>query len=169
MSHFKEIKPEELQSNPFQLIGKDWMLVTAQSGDKVNTMTASWGGVGVMWGKNVAYVVIRPQRFTKELIDAADTLSLSFLGDDYRKQLNYLGTVSGRDEDKIKKADLTVATIDSTPYFEEAHTVIIGKKLFAQEYNPSSFIDTAVEKHWYPDKDYHTLYICEINKLLVAE
>lgn len=169
MSNFKEIKPEELQLNPFQMIGKEWMLITAQNGDKVNTMTASWGGVGVMWGKNVAYVVIRPQRYTKEFIDSAETLSLSFLGKQYREQLNYLGTVSGREEDKIEKSNLTLATMNSTPYFEEAHTVIVGRKLFAQEYDPSSFIDSSVEKQWYPDKDYHTLYICEIEKLLVKK
>ncbi|RDU23303.1 flavin reductase [Anaerosacchariphilus polymeriproducens] len=168
MSNFKEIKPEELQSNPFEIIGKEWMLVTAQSGDKINTMTASWGGVGVMWGKNVVFVVIRPQRFTKEIVDSAETLSLSFFGNAYREKLNYLGTVSGRDENKIKNSDLTVATMDSTPYFEEAHTVIIGKKLFAQQYDSQAFLDKSLEKQWYPDNDYHIMYICEIEKLLVT-
>ena len=61
----KEIKPEELQKNPFQMIGKEWLLVTAEKEGKTNTMTASWGGVGIMWGKPVAYVFIRPQRYTK--------------------------------------------------------------------------------------------------------
>ena len=50
----KEIKPEELTKNPFHMIGKEWMLVTAEKDGKVNTMTASWGGVGIMWGKPVA-------------------------------------------------------------------------------------------------------------------
>ena len=73
---FKEIKPEELQKNPFQMIGKEWLLVTAEKDGKANTMTASWGGVGVMWGRNVAFIVIRPQRYTKEFIDASDKLFL---------------------------------------------------------------------------------------------
>ena len=102
----KEIKPEELQKNPFQMIGKEWLLVTAEKEGKANTMTASWGGVGIMWGKPVAYVFIRPQRYTKEFIDAGDHFSLSVLGEDYRKTLNYFGTVSGRDEDKIAKSGL---------------------------------------------------------------
>ncbi len=75
----KEIKPEELTKNPFHMIGKEWMLVTAEKDGKVNTMTASWGGVGIMWGKPVAYVFIRPQRYTKEFIDGTDTFSLSIL------------------------------------------------------------------------------------------
>ena len=73
----KQIKTEELTINPFQMIGKDWLLITAKKGDKVNTMTASWGGVGVMWGKPVAYLVIRDSRYTKEFVDAGDRLSVS--------------------------------------------------------------------------------------------
>lgn len=169
MSNLKEIKPEELTLNPFHMIGKEWMLITAKKEEEVNTMTASWGGVGIMWGKSVAYVVIRPQRYTREFVDASDTLSLSFLGDNYREQLTYLGSTSGRDEDKIAKANLTVATIDSTPYFEEAHTVILGKKLFVQQLDPASFIDKSFDKQWYPDKDYHLLYICEIEKILTQK
>ena len=78
MSQWKEITPEEITKNPFRLIGKDWALVTAGNQEKVNTMTISWGGVGSMWGKPVAYVFIRPQRYTKQFIDAQEELSLSF-------------------------------------------------------------------------------------------
>ena len=88
MKQWKEIAPEALEKSPFQMIGKDWMLVTAQKDGKANTMTASWGGLGVMWGKNVAFIVIRPQRYTKEFIDGSDTLSLSFDDESFRKQLS---------------------------------------------------------------------------------
>ena len=74
----KEINIESLNKHACQMIGKEWMLVTAAKDGEVNTMTASWGGLGVMWGKNVAFIVIRPQRYTKEFIDASDTLSLTF-------------------------------------------------------------------------------------------
>ncbi len=75
---FREISAEQLKENIFDMIGKKWMLVTAGNKEKVNTMTASWGGLGVMWGKNVAFIVIRPTRYTKEFIDREETLSLSF-------------------------------------------------------------------------------------------
>ena len=165
--NFKEIKPEELQKNAFTMIGKEWLLVTAEKEGKVNSMTASWGGVGVMWGKNVAFVVIRPQRFTKEFIDGSDTFSLSVLDDSYRKTLSYMGSVSGRDEDKIEKSGLTVAHDGNAPYFSEANTVLICRKLYAQEYKPECFLDPTPEQKWYPDKDYHTMYIAEIEKVLV--
>ena len=97
----KYYTPEEFDPKVFTAIGKDWMLVTAKNKEQVNTMTASWGGVGVMWGKSVAFLVIRPQRFTKKLIDTSDTLSLSFFTEEYRDVLNLCGSVSGRDEDKF--------------------------------------------------------------------
>lgn len=163
---FQEMKTTELKDNPFQMIGKDWLLVTAEKNGQCNTMTASWGGVGVMWGKDVAFIVIRPQRYTKEFIDAADTLSLSVLPESFRRTYSYLGSVSGREEDKIAKAGLTVAHEDSTPYFEEANTVLLCRKLFAQPFQPEAFLSEEVMEKWYPEKDYHTLYICEIEKIL---
>ncbi|MDV4151001.1 flavin reductase family protein [Clostridium sp. AL.422] len=169
MSNYKEIKPENLDQSAFKLIGKDWMLITAAKDNKVNTMTASWGGLGIMWNKNVAYIVVRPQRFNKEFLDASSTFSLTFFDESYRKDLSYLGTVSGRDEDKLSKTNLTVSYVDSTPTFEEAKLTIICKKLYAQEFKPECFIDNAIEKQCYPQKDYHTLYIAEVEKILIKQ
>ena len=93
---FKEIKIEELSFNPFTKIAKEWMLITAGDEEKSNTMTASWGGLGIMWGKNVATAYIRPQRYTKEFVDNSDTFTLSFLSEEYRKALSVCGTISGK-------------------------------------------------------------------------
>ena len=88
---FKEIKAEDLQFNPFTRIGSDWMLITAGDEKKFNTMTASWGGAGVFWGKNVVTCYIRPQRYTKEFVDANDTFTLSFYGPECKNALNLCG------------------------------------------------------------------------------
>ncbi|WP_455716669.1 flavin reductase [Anaerosporobacter sp.] len=169
MSEFKVIKATEIDKNVCKLIGSDWMLVTAAKDNKVNTMTASWGGLGVMWGRDVAFTVIRPQRFTKEFVDSSTHFSLSFYDNKYRETLAYLGKVSGRDEDKVSKSGLTVATDLDTPYFEEAKLVLICKKLFAQPLVESSFLDPSLIDKWYPSKDFHQLYIAEIEKVLVRE
>ena len=120
MSDFKQISPTELNKNVFNMVGKEWMLVASEIRGASNAMTASWGGFGIMWGKPVAFVVIRPQRYTKEFVDVSDKFSLTFFGEEYRKMLNYFGTVSGREEDKITKAGLTVLHDNETPYFDEA-------------------------------------------------
>lgn len=169
MTKFKEIKPEEFHYSPFKLIGKDWMLITAEKDGKVNTMTASWGGLGVMWNKNVAYIVIRPQRYTKEFVDNADSFSLTFFDESFRETLSYLGTKSGRDEDKIEKSNLTVIHDNNAPYFQEANISIFCRKLFAQEYKSESFIDQELNEKIYPNTDHHTLYIGEVIKILIKE
>ena len=165
----KRMDPKALNENVFSMLADQWMLVTAGTPEKCNTMTASWGGLGVMWGKNVAYIVLRPQRYTKEFVDAGETFSLSVLDEEYRKTLNYLGTVSGRDEDKIAKAGLTVEHEGKTPYFGEANTVLVCRKLYAQEFDPACFIDKSCEEKCYPNKDYHTMYIAEVEQVLVRE
>lgn len=165
----KEIKHELFNENAFNMIGKDWLLITAEKDGKVNTMTASWGGIGILWNKKVAYIFIRPQRYTKEFVDSADRLSLSVLPNSYRKELTYLGRVSGRDEDKIAKANLNLKTYEDVPYFEEARLTLIGRKLYAQSLEESSFIEKNIIETCYPEKDYHTMYVVEIETILEAE
>lgn len=166
---FKEISAEEMQFNPFTKIGKEWMLVTAGDENKHNTMTASWGGVGVMWGKNVVSVYIRPQRYTKEFVDANDTFTLSFYDEKYKKALSVCGSKSGRDCDKEAEAGLTPCYIDGTTAFEEANMILVCKKQYHQEMAPEHFDVPENDTKWYPEKDYHTMYMAEVVKVLVKE
>lgn len=164
----KEIKPEEFRESVFQVIGKEWLLVTGEADGRSNAMTASWGGMGILWGKPVAFLFIRPTRYTKEFIDKADGLTLSVFPEDRRKMMNYFGTVSGRDEDKIKKSGLTVKHDQGRTYFDEARVTMLCRKLYAQEMKPECFIDKSCDEKWYQG-DYHTMYIAEIEKILVQE
>ena len=166
---FKEVKIEDFDYSAAKLIGKDWLLVTGEAEGKANAMTASWGGLGVMWNKNVAYIVIRPQRYTKEFVDKAERLTLSVFGEDKRQMMSYFGSVSGRDEDKIAKSGLTVISEEGCTYYKEAKYVMVCRKLYAQPMTADSFIDKSCDSLWYAAGDYHTLYIAEIEKLLVNE
>lgn len=166
---WKEIAIEELKFNPFTKIGKEWLLITAGDENGHNTMTASWGGLGIMWGKNVATIYIRPQRYTKEFVDKNERLTLTFFKDEYRKALSFCGTKSGRDYNKDKEAGLTPFYVDGTTAYEEAEMVFVCKKQYHQEMNPECFDVTENDTKWYPEKDYHTMYIVEIEKVLVKE
>ncbi|WP_029904613.1 flavin reductase [Prevotella sp. 10(H)] len=169
MEKFKETNIKNYLSNPFELKDK-WMLISAAKNDgTVNTMTASWGGFGVMWNKEVVFIVIRPQRYTKEFVDNSDTLSLTFFDESHKKALAYLGKASGRDEDKIAKTGLSVAKDNDIPYFEEAEKVIFAKKLFVQPIHESAFLDKHLINKWYAEKDFHYLYIAEVTKILEKE
>ena len=162
----KEMEIKELSFNPFELIGQDWMLITAGDREKHNTMTASWGGLGVLWGKPVSFVFIRPQRYTLEFVDQQEYYSLCFFDKAYRPALNYCGSHSGRDGDKDKETGLTPSFDSQTPYYKEAKLVLICRKLYRQPMDPEFFLDQEPNKKWYPDKDYHKIFVGEIVKVL---
>ncbi|MBE7022243.1 MAG: flavin reductase family protein [Ruminococcaceae bacterium] len=167
MSQFYEISPEQIERNPFTMIGRDWMLIGAESGGRTNAMTASWGGVGVLWNKNVVFAFIRPQRFTKGLVDAEERFSLTFLDESHRDTLAYFGKASGHNEDKIKNSGLTVSRCEGAPYFTEGNLVIICKKLYAGALSPDAICAADIDAKNYPEKDYHTMYVGEIVKVLM--
>ena len=158
------------ETDVFSLIGDRWMLVAAtDKNGKTNAMTASWGGMGVLWNKCVAFVFIRPQRFTKTLIDKADTLSLSFFADDERAMLTYMGRTSGRDEDKLAKQNLTYTAVDGAPVFDRAKMTLVCRKLYRQTLTKNGFFDQTVFTQNYPNGDLHDVYVVEIEKVLVGE
>ena len=160
------VDPKSLDLNVFSAIGEKWMLITAGTADKCNTMTASWGGLGVIWGAPAATCYIRPQRYTKEFVDREEYFILSFFPEEYRKQLSLCGSKSGREVDKVKECGFTVKTAAcGAPYFEEAELVLVCRKRFAQDMNPDNIPEEIKEK-WYPEKDYHTLYIGHIVEVL---
>lgn len=159
----KKVDVNSLNPNVFASIGKQWMLVTAGDKNQCNTMTASWGGLGIMWGNPAATVYIRPQRYTKQFIDAQSCFTLSFLPEQYRKALAYCGSHCGKDVDKWAETGLTpVFTESGVPYVAEAELVLVVRKQFCQRMAPEHFIDTEAREKWYPNEDYHDLYIGEI-------
>ena len=171
MPNFREITPEQLIDSPFRLIGKDWLLITAPDEEKesgANAMTASWGGLGVLWNKPVATVYVRPQRHTYTLTKKADRFSLCLLPEDYRTALKICGTKSGRDTDKLKECSLTCTEIDGVKVIEQSKLAFICKKAYADMLKKECFVDTDHIKH-YPADDFHRVYILEIEKILVKE
>lgn len=166
MSSFVEIKPEAIEDNPFKLVGHDWMLIAAGTPKRFNMMTASWGGMGVLWDKNVAFCFVRPTRYTFEFMEDNETFTLSFFSDDYRRVLEYCGSHSGRHVNKVEKTGLSaVAGSIDTVYFEEARLVFECRKLYFADMNPSAFLAQTLTDI-YPEKDYHRMYVGEIVKAL---
>ena len=166
---FEKIDPKALDQNVFSLIGDQWMLITAGNQDQCNTMTASWGGLGVLWGKPVATVYIRPQRYTMEFVEGSEFFTLAFFGEEYRKTLALCGSQSGRDVDKVKACGFTVAEAEGgAPYFAQAELVLVCKKAYWQDMDPAHFLDPEIETH-YAQRDYHRIFIGEIVEALRKE
>lgn len=169
----EEVDIKDISCNPFTTISKEWLLVSAGGPDNVNMMTASWGAMGVIWGKSAITCYIRETRYTKGLLDECPGFGISVLPEKYRKALTLCGTKSGRDIDKVKATGLTPEYIDGVPVFKEAKLAFVCKKVLAQTLSPDGFIDPNAKKNWYTTgenlRNYHTMYIGTIQHVLQAK
>lgn len=166
---FTKINIQEQSFNPFEMIGKQWMLISAGTAEKWNTMTASWGGVGIIWRKPAATCYIRHSRYTKEFVDAGEYFTLSFLQDGHREALGVLGSKSGREMDKMHNSGLTPVMLEGQPTFAEAELVLICRKMCCTEIPPEDILQQETLDACYPDPDYHAMYIGEIVAAYRAE
>ena len=142
---FEKVNIQDLKFNPFDEISNHWVLISAKKDGVVNTMTASWGQLGHLWGKNVMTVYIRPQRYTKEFVDAGDYFTVT-LFDGYKKEL----------------VSFDIEEVENQPTFKQGKMVFVCKKIYSDMIDPKQFIDSSLDERWYPQKDYHQRYIGEI-------
>lgn len=161
-----QVDLDQLEMQPFKAVGKDWFLLNAGTMDKCNPMTIAWGSFGVMWGKPFAQVVVRPQRYTRELLDPYGCFTLNYFGEGFREQLAYCGSHSGRDYDKIAASKLSlIPSLElATPGFAEAQLIFECRVMFRDQFRPENFCEDDIEG-FYPDKDYHYIYFGEILKV----
>jgi flavin reductase (DIM6/NTAB) family NADH-FMN oxidoreductase RutF len=152
-------------SKAFTLFDEDWFLLT--SGDfasgRFNTMTISWGSLGTLWNKPVAQVVVRPTRHTFSFLESFTDFSLCSFSREYRRALQFLGTRSGRDGDKIADVPITPIAADTihSPVFSEANLIIECRKIYSDDLHAERFLDPSIAAQ-YPDRDFHRLYIGEV-------
>jgi flavin reductase (DIM6/NTAB) family NADH-FMN oxidoreductase RutF len=163
MTQFNTISIESLKDNFFSRIDNDWMLITAGTMTRFNTMTASWGTMGILWNRPVAICFIRPQRFTFQFAEKHSCFTLSFLEEKYRDILNFCGSHSGKDTDKIAKTGLKPVELGAESIsFEQARLIFECRKLYTDFINPENFIVHDIIRKNYPEADFHRFFIGEI-------
>jgi flavin reductase (DIM6/NTAB) family NADH-FMN oxidoreductase RutF len=170
MAHqFVEIAPTALGDSVFQVIGRDAMLITAGTPASFNTMTASWGGWGHLWNRDVTFSFVRPQRHTFDFMELAAYYSLCFFDTEHQAALDFCGSHSGRDVDKIAATGLT-PVFDATGaiYFAEARLALVCRKLYVQNLTADSFVERGIIGEAYAKADFHRMYVGEIVHCLRA-
>lgn len=167
---FREVDITQVKDNVVDLLANRWGLVTAGDGERLNTMTVSWGALGELWGKPCATVYIRPQRYTEEFLNVKNYFTLSFYPEDKKKEIHGIcGSKSGRDVDKVALCGLTPCFDEKAPYFTQAELVLVCRKMAKGRFDPKDFIDSTIEDKWYPEKDFHYIYYAEIEKVLILD
>lgn len=167
MAGYKKIDPESIPGNIIKMISKDWMLITAGNSSDFNMMTASWGGIGFLYNKPVAFCFVNPARYTYKYMESGDTYTLTFFTENYRSALEYCGSVSGRDTDKVKGSGLTPITLPGGgEAFSEAWLIIECRKFVSQSISLDSIHDET-EKEKRSTNAMHKMYIGEIINVYV--
>ena len=164
---YKRILPSELDG-VFETVGKGWFLLSAGDEKDNNMMTCSWGGLGVLWNKDVSFVFVRPTRHTFGYIENELKYAICLFDEEYRDTLTFCGRHSGRDCDKAQEAGLTPFGIDGTVAFREARTILICEKVYFDDIKPEQFLEYNLRKH-YPESDYHRMYVGEIKAVYTRE
>jgi len=159
---FQKISPQTISQNLFTLIDDDWFLLSAGSTDAFNTMTASWGGMGILWNKPVVFCFVRPQRYTYKFMESNPVFTMCFFDEKYRDALSLCGKVSGRQTDKMKATGLKpIESPLGSVFYEQATLLVECRKLYFSDITPENFILDSIQAN-YPKKDYHRMYIGEI-------
>lgn len=164
----KEVKIREVLKfiDPMSLEEKP-AIALADNGKRINGLTIGWGGFGVLWNKPCATIYIHKTRFSKEIFDAAEGFSINWLKEKDRNVLGFFGSVSGRDEDKMKKCGLPSLEYNGIPYFKDAEAVVFCRIMGRTDFRPQD-VDAGV-RNWYQEEGVHTIYEGEITRVLVKE
>lgn len=166
---FIEKRPEELCENPFTMIGKDWFLLTAGTPEDYNTMTASWGAMGVIWGAPAVTAYVRTSRHTMSYLENNDLFTVSVLDENFRSALSFCGSHSGRDCDKAKETGLIPVELSGSTAFAQARLVLVCEKMFGQMMEKAAFADPQVYAKWYEKDPMHKMFIGKIRQVFVQE
>jgi len=159
----REMNVSKLPVEAVDLWMTRWLVLTAGTLDDCNMMTVAWGSIGCMWAKPFAQVVVRPQRYTRTFMERSDTFTLCAFPEEHRKDLQILGSLSGRDGDKLANTQLTLraSTKVAAPSYNEASLILECRKMYFQDMDPAGFLDSSIQKN-YPSNDYHRIYFGEI-------
>ncbi len=159
-----EIPVKELQLASFGAWEPGWFLLTAGENRPggYNSMTVSWGALGVLWGRPLAIVFVRPQRYTREFMERSDTFSLCAFGEEYRDTLNRLGSVSGRKTRKMAESGLTAIALTQVacPGWDEAKLILECRKSYFSDLDPAHFLADFIAPNY--NGDFHRMYFGEV-------
>lgn len=165
---FIRIEPKDIKENPIKLFGNDWAVVASGTKEDFNELTVSWGALGDAWWDNmpIAIIFVSATRYTQSYLERNETFSISVFPEKYRKAVAYIGSHSGKNEDKIAATGLEVDfTERGTPIFPEARLIIECRKVYSHDLDRNRFSESLTGN--YAQKKFqgvvpHTVYFGEI-------
>lgn len=140
------------------------------SGEPGNPMTIGWATLGVVWGKTVLTVLVRPSRFSFALLESLPQFTVNVLDPDrFKRQLAFCGSHSGRDRDKLTECGFTTEESQRVrvPHLGEAQLVyecaVVHKTTVVD-----ADLAADIRGRYYPRGDLHRIYHAEVLSAVTA-
>lgn len=160
---FQKIDIKELKDNPVSLFADNWFVVTAGNDTSFNQMTISWGALGHIWQSPSATIYIRDSRHTFGYLNSNQYFTLCAFDEEYRDKVQYIGSHSGRDGDKIAATGLTPMTTElGNVCYEEARLVIECEKVYTSDIVPIDIMDDKIRVSYDGGEGQHRMFIGRI-------
>lgn len=140
------------------------VFLTTKNNGEVNTMTMGWGTAGFIWNQDILMAPVRKSRYTHKFLENSEYFTVSVpLDGQHKKELQYCGTKSGRDHDKIKERSLELEEVEecNVPVIKNNNLHFICKIKYKQDMLEENLDQDILEKK-YPDRDMHTFYYGEV-------
>lgn len=160
---WQQIEARDIEGNPVRMFADEWFELAAGKEGDMNLMTIAWGTLGELWGRPVVTVYVSTSRYTYEFMEKNDYFTITHFPASMREKLQYLGTASGRNEDKVKGAELTLEFTElGNPIFAEADLAIECKKIYAEQFKAD--LMPVEQRQWYDQNGLgiHVAYVGEI-------
>lgn len=151
--------------NPLKIFADEWALVTAGDLQNHNSMTISWGGMGTLWRKSVITVYVKPCRYTYNFMENNEYFVLSFFDETYKNALKIMGSLSGRNCDKDKEAELTPYAHNGVTLYKEAKLSFVCKKIYFNDIDVNNVPQEDVERYYQTEAP-HRMFIGEISEII---
>ena len=159
----------EFRNNPFSWFTGDGLLLAAGDQNGFNAMTIGWGSLGNIWGSGTSTmtVYVAPARYTYEFMEKTKYFTVMAFDEKHKKVLRYMGSHSGRDEDKVKALGLTTLfTANGTPYFAEAQEVYECEMIYHSPLDPKGFGEMPAKFYANFPAGIHSMYMGKIVRVL---
>ena len=140
-------------------------VAVGENKEKANPITIGWGSIGVLWNRPMCCIYIHKTRYSKHIFDEGEFFSVCFFSKEYDREVDYFGTKSGREEDKIKNSHMTLLHEDGVPYLEEAELVFLCRKVGQTDFESAAVPKERIQP-WYQKSGPHTIYCGEIIRIM---
>ena len=160
---WQKIAPKEIEGNTFRLFGDEWFALASGHEGDMNMMTIAWGTFGVLWNKPTVTVYVSTSRYTNSFMERNDYFTITHFPPAMRSALQYIGTVSGRDTDKVQGSGLTPEFTElGNPIFAESDLAIECRKLYTHPFDRN--LIPLEQREWYDRNGLgvHVAYVGEI-------